>query len=405
MKRRWIYGATGVLVMLFAGLVYAWSVLARPISEFFTDWSSAKLSFTFTLCMMFFCLGGLVSGILSKKIGPKHMLKLSAILFLVGFFFASRAEEIITLYIGYGVIAGFASGVAYNSIMGNITKFFPDCPGLISGVLLMGFGFGSFLIGKVYQAVTPSGAGIDAWRNSFLTFGVILFVVIFACSFIIRKPTEIEFKEITKDMKDKKSEIKFKKIEFTPSKMLRRASFWIFFAWATFLSASGLAIVSQASGVAMEVNKAASAGTISTVVGLISIFNGAGRVMFGGLFDRIGRLKTMILNNILFLISILILMIAIKSGQFNLIIIGFICIGLAYGGITPTNSAFVNDFYGSENYAVNLSLINMNLFIASFGSTIAGSLYDSTGSYFSTLIAMIVAVICSFVFTFMIKKA
>lgn len=405
MKRRWIYGATGVLVMLFAGLVYAWSVLARPISEFFTDWSSAKLSFTFTLCMMFFCLGGLVSGILSKKIGPKHMLKLSAILFLVGFFFASRAEEIITLYIGYGVIAGFASGVAYNSIMGNITKFFPDCPGLISGVLLMGFGFGSFLIGKVYQAVTPSGAGIDAWRNSFLTFGVILFVVIFACSFIIRKPTEKEFKEITKDMKDKKSEMKFKKIEFTPSKMLSRASFWIFFAWATFLSASGLAIVSQASGVAMEVNKAASAGTISTVVGLISIFNGAGRVMFGDLFDRIGRLKTMILNNILFLISILILMIAIKSGQFDLIIIGFICIGLAYGGITPTNSAFVNHFYGSENYAVNLSLINMNLFIASFGSTIAGSLYDSTGSYFSTLIAMIIAVICSFVFTFMIKKA
>ncbi|WP_152522293.1 hypothetical protein [Metaclostridioides mangenotii] len=53
---------------------------------------------------------------------------------------------------------------------------------------------------------------------------------------------------------------------------------------------------------------------------------------------------------------------------------------------------------------MNLSLVNMNLFIASFGSTIAGSLYDSTGSYFSTLIAMIIAVICSFVFTFMIKK-
>ena len=179
-KRRWIYGGIGVIVLLFAGLVYAWSVLATPISEFFTDWSSTKLSFTFTLCMIFFCLGGLITGLVSEKIGPKIMLKLSAILFLVGFFIASRAEEITSLYIGYGVIAGLASGFAYNSIMGNVTKFFPDCPGLISGILLMGFGFGSFLIGKVYQAVTPYGVGIDKWRDSFL---VLELFFLWLCSF------------------------------------------------------------------------------------------------------------------------------------------------------------------------------------------------------------------------------
>lgn len=404
-KRRWIYGVTGVLVMLFAGLVYAWSVLARPISEFFTEWSSTELSFTFTLCMMFFCLGGLITGLLSEKFAPKIMLKLSAILFLVGFFLSSRAEGIISLYIGYGVIAGLASGVAYNSIMGNITKFFPDCPGLISGVLLMGFGFGSFFIGKVYQAVTPYGVGIDKWRDSFLVFGVILFVIMFVCSFFIRKPTKDEVEEIKKDIKHENLEKKSENLNLTPSKMLRRPSFWIFFIWATLLSASGLAIVSQASGIAIEVENEISAGTVSTVVGLISIFNGVGRVIFGGLFDRIGRLKTMTLNNTLFLLAISILMIAIKSGEFTLIIAGFITIGLAYGGITPTNSAFVNDFYGSKNYPVNLSLINMNLFIASFGSTIAGSLYDASGSYFSTLIAMIIAVVLGSILTFMIKKA
>lgn len=404
-KRRWIYGGIGVIVLLFAGLVYAWSVLATPISEFFTDWSSTKLSFTFTLCMIFFCLGGLITGLVSEKIGPKIMLKLSAILFLVGFFIASRADEITSLYIGYGAIAGLASGFAYNSIMGNVTKFFPDCPGLISGILLMGFGFGSFLIGKVYQAVTPYGVGIDKWRDSFLVFGVILFVVMFVCSFFIRKPTKEEFEDIRKDVRLKNLEVKLEKLEIPPSEMLKRLSFWIFFVWATLLSASGLAIVSQASGVAMEVGNKVSAGTISTVVGLISIFNGVGRVIFGGLFDRIGRLKTMLLNNVLFLLAIFILMISIKSGQFSLIIIGFICIGLAYGGITPTNSAFVNDFYGSKNYAVNLPLINMNLLIASFGSTVAGSLYDASGSYYSTLIAMIIAVIAGFAFTFMIKKS
>lgn len=403
-KTRWMYSIIGVLVMLFAGLVYAWSVLARPIGEFFTTWSSTQLSFTFTLCMMFFCLGGLITGILSKKYEPKLMLKISAILFLIGFMVSSRSNNIITLYIGYGVIAGLASGIAYNSIMGNITKFFPDCPGLISGILLMGFGFGSFIIGKVYQSLTPSGAGVDKWRTSFLVFGIILFAVIFVASFIVRKPNSKEIKEISKlivkDGNDKEKE----EINLTPHEMLKEKSFWLFFTWAILLSAAGLAVVSQASGIVMEVDKNCSAGTVSTVVGLISIFNGVGRVIFGGLFDKIGRLKTMMLNNILFVIAIVVIMLSISTKQFSFIILGFIAMGLSYGGVTPTNSAFVSAFYGSKNYSVNLSLVNMNLLIASFGSTIAGSLYDSSGSYFSTLIAMIAAVVVGTVITFMIRE-
>ena len=403
-KTRWMYSIIGVLVMLFAGLVYAWSVLARPIGEFFTTWSSTQLSFTFTLCMMFFCLGGLITGILSKKYEPRLMLKISAMLFLIGFVVSSRSNSIITLYIGYGVIAGFASGIAYNSIMGNITKFFPDCPGLISGILLMGFGFGSFIIGKVYQTLTPSGAGVDKWRTSFLVFGIILFAVIFVASFIIRKPNSKEMKEISKlVVKDGNNKEK-EEVNLTPSEMLKEKSFWLFFTWAILLSAAGLAVVSQASGIVMEVDKNCSAGTVSTVVGLISIFNGVGRVIFGGLFDKIGRLKTMMLNNILFVIAIVVIMFSINTRQFSFIILGFIAMGLSYGGVTPTNSAFVSAFYGSKNYSVNLSLVNMNLLIASFGSTIAGSLYDSSGSYFSTLIAMMVAVAVGTIITFMIRE-
>lgn len=288
--------------------------------------------------------------------------------------------------------------------MGNITKFFPDCPGLISGVLLMGFGVGSFIIGKVYQITTPSGEGIDAWRNSFVIFGVILFVIIFVCSFFIRRPIEGEIREITKDIKEVNKVKKSETIDVEPAKMIRKSSFWIFFLWATVLSAAGLAVVSQATGIAMEVGPNISLGTISTVVGLISIFNGIGRVIFGGLFDKIGRQKTMMLNNILFLIAVFIIMSALKSGQFSLIIIGFCITGIAYGGITPTNSAFVNEFYGSKYYPINLSLINMNLLIASFGSTIAGALYDMSNSYFTTLVVMIIAIIIGALASFMINR-
>lgn len=403
-KKRWSYAAVGILVLLFAGLVYAWSVLASPIKAFFIEWSSTQLSFTFTLCMIFFCLGGLITGLLSEKIQPKIMLKVSALLFLIGFFIASRAESITALYIGYGVIAGLASGFAYNSVLGSITKFFPDCPGLISGILLMGFGFGSFLIGKVYQGVTPSGVGMENWRTSFLVFGIILFFIMFISSFFIRRPKEKELNEITKGMLVKNKISKTNMVEVKPNEMLKKASFWTYFIWATLLSAAGLAIVSQGSGIVVEVGTMVSAGTVSTVVGLISIFNGIGRVIFGGLYDKIGRMRTMLLNNLLFLIAIVVLMIALKSGQFTFIIIGFIITGLAYGGVTPTNSAFINDFYGSKNYSTNFSLVTMNLLIASFGSTIAGYLYDVSSSYFTTLIAMIIAVICGCIISFFIKK-
>lgn len=82
---RWIYAAVGVIVLLFAGLVYAWSVLASPIAAEFTQWSQAQLSLTFTICMTLFCLGGFVGGLLSGKINVKINVWAAAVLFFIGF--------------------------------------------------------------------------------------------------------------------------------------------------------------------------------------------------------------------------------------------------------------------------------------------------------------------------------
>ena len=73
----------------------------------------------------------------------------------------------------------------------------------------------------------------------------------------------------------------------------------------------------------------------------------------------------MILDMIIFIVAALILVLALVSGNFAFIIIGFVVGGLAYGGVTPTNSAIISDFFGRENYSLNFSLINTNLLIAS----------------------------------------
>ncbi|MDY4574603.1 MAG: MFS transporter [Intestinibacter sp.] len=402
---RWIYAVVGVIVLLFAGLIYAWSVLVTPISQEFTNWSNTSLSLTFTICMIFFCLGGLIGGLLQKKIDVKINVWLAAVLFLIGFFISSKSQNIVTLYVGYGVLAGFASGLAYNSVMSTMSKWFPDKQGLISGILLMGFGLGSFIIGKIYQAYTPTDIG--GWRTSFMIFGIILVIVLGIGGFFFVKPGDDFVPPVSASKGKEKNSNKINKelvIDVNSVQMLKRPSFWFYFVWATLLGAAGLALISQASGIAGEVGKGVSASTIATVVGLISICNGIGRVIYGGMFDKLGRFKTMMTVVVVFFISALLLIIAFKSKSFGILIVGFMLCGASYGGITSTNSAFINSFYGATNYPVNFSIINLNLIIASFGSTIAGALYDSSGSYLSTIFMMIGAIALSFICVVSIKR-
>lgn len=193
---RWTYAVVGVIVLLLAGLVYAWSVFSSPIAAYFSDWTKAQLSLTFTICMAFFCVGGFVGGLLAGKVDVKINVWASAVLFFVGFFLASKSTSTTMLYLGYGVLGGFASGLVYNAVMSTVSRWFPDKPGLISGILLMGFGFGSFFVGKIYQAMTPAGPGIDAWRNTFFIFGIVLLVVIAVCGMFFVKPTAEDLAEI-----------------------------------------------------------------------------------------------------------------------------------------------------------------------------------------------------------------
>ncbi|MCI1902857.1 MAG: MFS transporter [Enterococcaceae bacterium] len=373
---RWVYASIGVIILLFSGLVYAWSVIAIPIKAYFSNWTNAQLSLTFTLCMIFFCISGVFSGLLSHKISPQKKLLSAAVLFLVGFWISSQAESLPALYLGYGVLAGTASGVAYNTTISTVTALFPDKPGIISGILLMGFGLGSFLIGKIYQRFTLPGAG---FRRSLLIFGIVLFIVIALSSFLLPKET-IQKNQLQAGKNTEKG--------FTPQQMLRTKTFWYYFVWATLLSGAGLILISQAANIAAQVSAGISAGLLSTIVGLISIANGAGRVFFGYLFDQVGQERTIRIIELIFAVGILFLMITLRSHHDSLMIASFIFGGFAYGGITPTNAAFIESAFGRRSFPINFSLINLNLVISSFSSTFSGKLADATGSYFLILVCM-----------------
>lgn len=390
---RWVYAIAGVIVLLFAGLVYAWSVLSTPIAAEFTAWTKAQLSLTFTLVMIFFCIGSLLCGLLSGRLSAKNAVRLGAALFLAGFFLASRCHAPLTLYLGFGVLCGLGSGLSYNAVMSTMVRWFPDKPGLISGVLLMGFGGGSFLIGKLYQAWTPADVG--GWRISFLVLGVVCFVVLAVCSFFFVAPGA----DFTAPAGRGGRAVAAPLEDCKPTVMLRRPAFWLFYVWAIAVSAAGLALISQASGIVWEISADQTASSVATIVGLISICNAVGRVLFGGVFDKYGRSLSMQLVNVLFVAASGVLLAALGSRSVPLVIAGFMVGGLAYAGVTPSCSAFCRAYFGPTHYPVNFPLIVSNLIFASFGSTISGALYDASGSYNSTFFLIIglaaAGVLCS----------
>ena len=144
---RWLQLVLGTIVLLVLGSLYAWSTYRGTLMEEF-GWTVSSAQMTFSISMMTFCLGGLFSGIITKRIGIKIPAVLSAVLMFAGLFMASKIVSLGGLYVSYGVLYGFGVGIGYNVIMGTIVKWFPDKTGLCSGILLFGFGISSLIVGK-----------------------------------------------------------------------------------------------------------------------------------------------------------------------------------------------------------------------------------------------------------------
>ena len=370
---RTVYAVMGVIVMLFAGLVYAWTTFSKPLTNI---WSQGSLTWTSTIVMAFYCIGALLGGILQKRgVNLRFNLILSAVLMLAGFliagFVGNATDSIIVIYIGFGALGGFGAGMAYNAVLSAVGGWYPDKQGFISGVLLMGFGISAFLMGLLYASMVDQmdGNGGTPWYILFLAIGIGCFVFIFIGAFIIKKPGPgFVAPAPKKEKKNKNSTAPYEDVE--TSKMLKRTSFWLMFIWAILTSVAGLAVVFLGTPIATAAVPSLNnnPGLLAIIVGLISIFNGIGRIIFGGLFDKAGYKLTLVIVCIMFVISMGIIILAMVTGSQVVLIIAYIVTGLSYGGVTPSQSAFVNKFYGAKYYAVNMPLMTMNLLIASFGT-------------------------------------
>jgi len=391
---RWGHLVIAMVLLLLLGLIYAWSIFVVPLEEEF-GWQRDQTTLAFSICMSTFCLGGLVAGFISKRMPPRVSIILCAVFVFIGFMTASRLNSLINLYVSYGGFVGFGVGLAYNAIISTVLKWFPDKQGFASGLLLMGFGFGGMVLGTASTMLIET----MGWRNTFAILAVLFGVVILAASFVLRTPpSDAQFPVVqAKKVSDGTG------LELTTGEMLRRPTFYCFFLWAVVLTAAGLVLIGHATPLATSCG--ADFATAAAMAGTISVCNGAGRVAVGFIFDIVGRKAVMAIVSGGFIVSSLILLLAINNGSIVLLTVGFLCTGFCYGGVMPTNSTVISKFYGMKNYSMNFSIINLNIIIASFGGPyLASTMQMASGTYATTAILILVFGVVALFLGFLIRK-
>ena len=381
---RWFYLIIGVISMLFAGVLYAWSILKTPLTNEF-GWSASQLALNFTIAMSFFCIGGLLGAQISKRAGHKIALMLSGILSALGFILTGSLQDssIIMLYISYGVLAGTGIGIAYNVIIATVSAWFPDKKGLCSGCLMMGFGASALILGNIANALFNSNLG---WRSTYIILGIAICAVLALSGILLQKPDSLVVFPEPKSVKSIKSET-FEHKDYTSLQMLTRPSFWLAFICISFLAAVGSSVISFAKDLALSVN--APEALAVSLVGVLSVCNGFGRILTGALFDSMGRRKTMICANILTIGAATVTLLAVTFGSLPLCIIGLCLTGMSYGACPTITSAFTSSFFGMKYFSTNMALMTFTVMGGSLIATASNKILEVTGGFTGAFIMLL----------------
>ena len=395
---RWIYLGIGVIAMLFAGVLYAWSILKAPLASEF-GWGASNLALNFTLAMSFFCIGGLLGAAISKRTGHRTALIASGVLAALGFVLtaALSGRSVLVLYLTYGVLAGLGIGIAYNVVIATVSAWFPDKKGLCSGCLMMGFGASALILGNAADALFKSSLG---WRTTFVILGIAICIIQLLAALTLQKPDAQTILPQPKAAKISKEN--FLAQDYTAGQMLRRPAFWMAFFCISFLAAVGSSVISFAKDLALSVH--APEALAVSLVGVLSVCNGLGRILTGAIFDAIGRRKTMLCANALTICAAAVTLLAVSVGSLPLCIVGLCLTGVSYGACPTITAAFTSSFYGMKYFSTNMALMTFTVMAGSLVATVSNKVLEATGGYPATFAMLLVLTFVSLVLNIFIRK-
>ncbi len=395
-SRRYFVVLGALIIQVCLGSIYAWSIFQTALRGGIYNWPSFWTQLPFAAGLASFAAFMIYAGRWQDRVGPRKVAMLGGLLLGVGYLLAGLVDLVsggnpavgtAWLVLTYGIIGGAGIGFAYVCPIAALVKWFPDKKGLITGIAVAGFGAGALVMGYVETWLLSLPIIFPMVGGAFLVLGVLyLILVVLGAQILFNPPpgwTPPGYQPTvgTADSQGK---------EFLPREMISTIVFWLMWFMFLFAATAGLMTLGNVKSAAQAIDPFTAADPIlwgfiaALIVGVMSIFNAAGRIVWGAISDRIGRVTTLVIMFVLLTIgmfSFAYLSTIIASWIIVMIVASLI--GFCFGGnfaLFPSSTA---DYFGSKNVGSNYGVLFTSYGVAGIvGALAAGIIVDITGSYF-----------------------
>ena len=365
---RWLVPPAALAVHLSIGQVYAFSVFKLPLTRAIGitqsapgDWEQPALAWIFSIAIAFLGLSAAVFGKWVERSGPRKTMFAAACCFSGGFFISAIGvawHQLWLVYLGYGVLGGCGLGLGYISPVSTLVKWFPDRPGMATGMAIMGFGGGAFVGSNLSLMLmdafkSPASTGV---AGTFLAMGATYLLFMLFGAAIVRVPPEgwkpVGHEPVTHDRKLITSG------NVRADQAWRTPQFWCLWVVLCFNVTAGIGILEHASPMIQEmfpqitgpggeiVKKGIGAAAAGGFVALLSLFNMGGRFAWSSLSDYIGRKNVYIIYLLLGAVLYCLIPMSVRAGSPALFIAVAVIILSMYGGGFATIPAYLKDLFG-----------------------------------------------------------
>ncbi|MFH1848654.1 MAG: OFA family MFS transporter [archaeon] len=355
-----VLGALAIQLCL--GAIYAWSVFVNPLKEL--GFTTTQTQIIFSVALATFAIVMIFAGRWQDKAGPRKVaITGGAVLGLAYMLAGITGGSFISLVLTIGIIGGAGIGLTYVCPIAACVKWFPDHKGMITGLAVAGFGGGAWIFAQLSSSLIAA-AGV---LNTFLILGVIFLAVVTLGSLALVNPPKTR----NKTAADSNSDMTWKQI-------LRTRRFWFLWLMFTFGASAGLLVIGNLKP--FGIFSGMTPAIAGSAVGILALFNAAGRIIWGTISDRLGRSRAMFL---MFLFQGIMMLILMKMGANSLLLgIAAAWVGFNFGGNFALFPSATADFFGTKHLGINYGLVFTSYGVAGIiGPILGGRAFDLTGNY------------------------
>lgn len=384
-KNRWLIAASAISIHLSIGGAYAYSVYKNPIATEL-GWDASQITIAFTIMMGLAGFAAALFGGVVEKLGPRKAAMVAAVLFGLGQGGAGVAilsDSVVLYWLTYGLLSGLGMGIGYIAPVSTLVKWFPNRRGLATGMAVLGFGSGALITAPVAASLMDA-IGI---ANTYFVLGISYFILMMLGALYIAPPKSGDVEEATATGKVKTQEL----AQMSAREAVKTKQFWMLWSMHLINVTSGLMMISVASPMAQEI-AGLSVASAATMVGLMGLFNGGGRLIWAAASDYIGRQNVFVIFFVIQLIAFITLPFTTNVILFQLFI--FLVVS-CYGGGFSNLPAFASDLFGTKQLGVIHGYLLTTWSLGGiFGPIIVSTIREAANSYvpvfyvFSILIAI-----------------